>query len=428
MRKRNEMNTRSRVKWALFAAACLGALVIPAAAGTRGPDTFGYTANDRATYSFVDIRSTGGTSALAGADDDQVTVNIGFPFTFYGQNYTSVCINSNGLLLLGSCNASYAAASFANVDLASAAAPGNQPVIAAYWTDLTFGVAGAGSAYYQLLGTTPGTRRFVVEWSQAFPQNGTSGVTFEAILYEGTNQILLQYSNTTVGVTAFDKGASATAGIRGTASGQNLEWSFDSAVISNQSAIQFLPPAASYSLTTAVNPPGAGTISGGGVFPAGSVQQLTATPASGYNFTSWSGDASGSANPVSVSMGSNRYVVANFQASAGTPQLSLTPGAHSDGTAPGTRVIQFTLTNGGNGTAAGAAITGITGITTVGGSGSVTVASTLPVAAGDIAPGQSGTAAVTFNWPATATRVRMTIRFGANAGSYTSSTTITMTR
>ena len=44
----------------------------------------------------------------------------------------------------------------------------------------------------------------------------------------------------------------------------------------------------------------------------GTVVNLTATPNSGYNFTSWTGDASGSSNATSVTMNSNKTVTANF--------------------------------------------------------------------------------------------------------------------
>ena len=40
--------------------------------------------------------------------------------------------------------------------------------------------------------------------------------------------------------------------------------------------------------------------------------QLTATPATGYHFTGWSGDLSGSTNPVTVTMDANKTITANF--------------------------------------------------------------------------------------------------------------------
>ena len=44
----------------------------------------------------------------------------------------------------------------------------------------------------------------------------------------------------------------------------------------------------------------------------GATVQLTATPNSGYVFTSWNGDATGSVSPVTITMNSNKNVTANF--------------------------------------------------------------------------------------------------------------------
>jgi hypothetical protein len=75
-----------------------------------------------------------------------------------------------------------------------------------------------------------------------------------------------------------------------------------------------------YTLTTAVAPPGVGSISanplpncnGGTQYTHGTVVELTASPNAGYAFTNWSGDASGATNPVSVTMDAARSVTANF--------------------------------------------------------------------------------------------------------------------
>ncbi len=42
------------------------------------------------------------------------------------------------------------------------------------------------------------------------------------------------------------------------------------------------------------------------------VVQLTATPDVGWSFADWSGDASGTANPLSVTMDANKAVTANY--------------------------------------------------------------------------------------------------------------------
>ena len=68
-----------------------------------------------------------------------------------------------------------------------------------------------------------------------------------------------------------------------------------------------------HKLTRAVS--GQGTVTGAdGFYAAGSTLQLTATPASGYQFTGWSGGASGSANPLSLTMDSPKTVTALFTA------------------------------------------------------------------------------------------------------------------
>jgi hypothetical protein len=57
---------------------------------------------------------------------------------------------------------------------------------------------------------------------------------------------------------------------------------------------------------------GASPSSPDGYYTGGTSVQLTATPSSGQQFSSWSGDAAGSANPVSVTMSAPRSVTANF--------------------------------------------------------------------------------------------------------------------
>ena len=55
-----------------------------------------------------------------------------------------------------------------------------------------------------------------------------------------------------------------------------------------------------------------GTVTGAGDYTPGSVATLTATPAPGYLFASWTGDATGTANPLNLVMDSPKSVAATF--------------------------------------------------------------------------------------------------------------------
>ena len=58
---------------------------------------------------------------------------------------------------------------------------------------------------------------------------------------------------------------------------------------------------------------GAGSVGGSDAFyAAGSTVQLTATAGAGYQFASWSGSATGTANPLTVTMNGPKTVTANF--------------------------------------------------------------------------------------------------------------------
>ena len=50
----------------------------------------------------------------------------------------------------------------------------------------------------------------------------------------------------------------------------------------------------------------------GGTYYAGTVVQLTAVPDSGWSFSGWSGDLSGTTNPTTITMNGNKTVTANF--------------------------------------------------------------------------------------------------------------------
>ncbi|MHC4623445.1 MAG: InlB B-repeat-containing protein, partial [Planctomycetota bacterium] len=119
----------------------------------------------------------------------------------------------------------------------------------------------------------------------------------------------------------------------------------DSIVMDSNKAVtaHFLP---TYTLSVIVDPCEAGTVTlspPGGTYPEATVVTLTANPTVGYVFDHWSGDLTGSANPETIVMDSNKAVTAHFlptytlsvivdPCEAGTVNLSPAGGTYAEGT------------------------------------------------------------------------------------------------
>jgi hypothetical protein len=213
-------------------------------ATSKGPDTGGYTATDAAVFSFIDISgSNGGVSLLSGVDDGTATLGLPFQFQFYGQSYLTACVSTNGAFYFAAAAAECAGIDdFANVDLSATSPAGDRAALFPFWSDLTFQVSGAGSVFYKTLGTA-GSRRFVVQWTAAYPQNSDNPVSFEVVLFETSNKVLFQYQTVNLGPgNPATQGALASVGIRapgGPGSGKQTVWSFNAPVLTDASAIQF---------------------------------------------------------------------------------------------------------------------------------------------------------------------------------------------
>ncbi|MFN7935869.1 MAG: hypothetical protein U0R19_21240 [Bryobacteraceae bacterium] len=226
------------------------------------------------------------------------------------------------------------------------------------------------------------------------------------------------------------------------AGGTGSRWAFSNwpGLSSNASFAYVAPSAATtltlayqqqYLVTVTASPVGGGTVTGAGWINAGAGTSLQATAASGFVFSGYSGGGltSASGNPASIAaMTGPLSIVANF-ATTGTPNLyATTSGARTDGPAPGSRLVPIAVRNLGSGPAADAVIDGITNILVTGGSGAVSALTPVPVPLGTIASGGQAVTSLGFNWPATATRVQFTLRFSANGGAYSGTTTLTLFR
>lgn len=74
------------------------------------------------------------------------------------------------------------------------------------------------------------------------------------------------------------------------------------------------PPIVKFTLTTQVSPAGRGTISpSSGSFEKGSDVSLKATPSSKFRFKEWTGSVTGSNNPTTLAMNSNKTITAVFE-------------------------------------------------------------------------------------------------------------------
>ena len=74
-------------------------------------------------------------------------------------------------------------------------------------------------------------------------------------------------------------------------------------------------PTVMYSLNLIINPVGGGSISlspSGGTYSDGTTVTMTASPSSGYQFNSWSGDISGTNLVTIITMNSDKNIIANF--------------------------------------------------------------------------------------------------------------------
>jgi uncharacterized repeat protein (TIGR02543 family) len=108
-------------------------------------------------------------------------------------------------------------------------------------------------------------------------------------------------------------------------------------------------PSSNYTVSTAISPAGSGTVTlspAGGTYASGSSVQLTANPAVGYVFSSFSGDLASASNPGTLVVNGNKSVTANFTPTlctlttsvTGSGSITLSPTASGNAYVCGTQV------------------------------------------------------------------------------------------
>jgi len=162
---------------------------------------------ERPSYNWIEISSSG--TPLELGDDSIAIANLPMAVHFGGQSFASLTVGSNGFVSLSGQDAGYSNAPMPVTGLWA--------FLAVFWDDLIGKpTTTQGIVYWRVIGNAP-TRQVVVEWKDYahydYPSH-VGSVTFEAVLYEDSENILMQYQRTSFGDTRFDGGASATIGIQ----------------------------------------------------------------------------------------------------------------------------------------------------------------------------------------------------------------------
>ncbi len=198
-------------------------------ATATGTDAFGYrwadsNEADGPAFEWIDVSTYG--DALFLGDDDFTEVALPFPFVFYGQEYASVKISSNGYLTFGSDGTDHT-----NDPIPSATDP--NALIAAYWTDLDPTLGGSVVTYHDMIGG-----RFLVQYTDIQPFGGGDPISFQVALDE-TGDITFYYkTDTGIGALA----GNITVGIEDAegATGSSVAYSDD--YVFNGLAVHFASP------------------------------------------------------------------------------------------------------------------------------------------------------------------------------------------
>jgi peptidase C25-like protein/flagellar hook capping protein FlgD/ASPM-SPD-2-Hydin domain-containing protein len=167
-----------------------------------GGDNYGHMWRDSdepggPTFDWIDISSTGTEIPISGDNATSGAIDIGFPFNYYGTDYSQVRVCTNGWLSFTSFLFSPA-----NQQLPNTYAP--RAMIAALWDDLDFQYN--SKAYYELQ-----NNKFIVMFEDVYCVTGEGPYTFQIILYDNS-LIKMQYlsmqnlvHNYTVGIQNYAK-------------------------------------------------------------------------------------------------------------------------------------------------------------------------------------------------------------------------------
>ena len=142
------------------------------------------------TDPLIDITSTG-TGLSLGDDNMSGMKNIGFDFTFYDQTFSQVNISMNGFFTFQN---NFSVSRSRNYRSETLPATSFNYSVFPAWSDYIRRSSGNQSPYIQTFGQTADTDQyFVIMWDNVSEYSNGLKSTFQAILYETTNEIAFRY-------------------------------------------------------------------------------------------------------------------------------------------------------------------------------------------------------------------------------------------
>lgn len=186
-----------------------------------------------------------GTIVYEGYYDDRSwgPFNIGFNFTFYGNTYNRFYVTSNGLVIFGSGSNDYT-----EDPIPFPSSPNN--FVAAFWDDIV--INSSGKILYTTIGASP-NRKCIIQWTNmGFYASTVLMGTFSVILYEGSNNIQIQYRSIIDNTSARSHGSSASIGIENSNGTSGIQYAYHNpSAISSEQAILFHPSGSTYTMNSA---------------------------------------------------------------------------------------------------------------------------------------------------------------------------------
>lgn len=171
---------------------------------------------------------------LSNSDDGGWLVSVGFPFSLYGVSYADMMVGTNGLIQMEH-GTSY---SSTEESFPLPYDGDDNGIIAPWWCDLNPGTSGSLRILRE--GASP-HRSLTIEWHEVPHFDHVGAITFQATLYEGTNEIIFRYQDTSFGDSDYDHGADASVGIEGPNGVHGIQAHYHDGAITDGEAILFSP-------------------------------------------------------------------------------------------------------------------------------------------------------------------------------------------